>query len=91
MTLETVILNEAAAAAAVAAAETVILREVSQRKTNIVWCCLYVESKKKKETNRLIYRLEVFIDVENNLLITRGKKGEGITWETGTDIYIHYI
>ena len=47
--------------------------------------------KKKRETNRLIYRLEVVIDVENNLLITRGKKGEGITWETGTDIYIHYI
>ena len=26
-------------------------------------------------------------DVENKLLVTRGKRGEGINWEIGIDIY----
>ena len=37
-----------------------ILSEVSQRKTNMIWCCLYVESKKKKKDRReLIYKTEI--------------------------------
>ena len=36
-----------------------ILSEVTQRKTNIIWCCLYVESKKKNGTNEHIYKTEI--------------------------------
>ena len=32
---------------------------MSQRKTNIMWHCLYVKSKKKKNTNELIYKTEI--------------------------------
>ena len=38
--------------------DIVILSEVSQRRTNIVWYCLYVESK-KNGTNELIYKTEI--------------------------------
>ena len=37
--------------------EIVKLSEVSQRKTNIIWYCLYVESK-QKGTNEHIYKTE---------------------------------
>ena len=66
-----------------------ILSEVRERQ--ILYDAAYMWNLKKKDTNRLIYRSEVVIDVENNLLITRGEKGKGINWETGTDIYTHYI
>ena len=36
----------------------IILTYVSQTKTNTVWYHLYVESKKKKDTNELIYKTE---------------------------------
>ena len=39
--------------------EIIRLSEVSQRKTNIIWCHLYVESKKKKDTNELIYKTDL--------------------------------
>ena len=40
-------------------AETTILSEVSQiEKTNIIWCQLYVESK-KNDTNEFIYITEM--------------------------------
>ena len=39
--------------------EIIILSEVSQRKTNIIWYCLYVESKKENDTNKLIYKTEI--------------------------------
>ena len=71
--------------------ENVILREVNQSEKDKNYMVNYMWNLKKKDTNRLIYRSEVVIDVENNLLITRGEKGEGINWETGTDIYTHYI
>ena len=34
----------------------ITLSEVTQRKTNIIWYCLYVESKKERNTNGLIYK-----------------------------------
>ena len=39
--------------------EIIILSEVNQ--TNIIWYCLYVESKKKKkkDTNELTYKTEI--------------------------------
>ena len=33
--------------------------EWSKSETNIIWCPLYVESKKKKDTNELIYKREI--------------------------------
>ena len=36
--------------------EIIILREVSQRKKNIIWYQLCVESKKKNDTDELIYK-----------------------------------
>ena len=39
--------------------EIIILSEVNQTKTNIIWYHLYVESKKKKSTNKLIYKTEI--------------------------------
>ena len=38
--------------------EIIILSEVSQTKTNIIYC-LYVESKKKIDTNELIYKTKI--------------------------------
>ena len=31
----------------------------SQTKTNITWYCLYVESKKKNDTDELIHKIEI--------------------------------
>ena len=36
----------------------VILSKVGQRKTNMVWYCLYTESK-NKDTNELIYKTNI--------------------------------
>ena len=38
--------------------DIIILSEVRQIKTNIIWYHLYVESKKKKDTDELIYKSE---------------------------------
>ena len=51
--------------------------------------CLYVKSeKKKKGTNKLIYKRENRItDVEGKkLMITKGEVREAINWEIGIDI-----
>ena len=39
--------------------EIVILSEISQTETNIIGYHLFVESKKKKDTNELIYKAEI--------------------------------
>ena len=39
--------------------QIIILNEVSQRKTNTICYHLYVESKRKKDTNELIYKTEI--------------------------------
>ena len=38
--------------------DIIILSEVSQAKTNIIWYCLYAESK-KQDTNEHIYKTEI--------------------------------
>ena len=52
--------------------------------------CLYVKSekKKKKGTNKLIYKRENRItDIEGKkLMITKGEVREAINWEIGIDI-----
>ena len=64
--------------------EILILSEISQRKTNIIWYCLYVESK-NNGTDELIYKTEIESRMwKTNLWLPGGK---GINWEIGTDIY----
>ena len=43
----------------------------------------------KNGTNEPIY--ETVTDVENNLMVTRGRKERGINWEPGIDIYTLHI
>ena len=43
---------------------------------------------KKNDTNELIYKTETDSDLENELMVSRGKGGEGRTdWESGIDMY----
>ena len=49
--------------------------EISDRNTNIIWCHLYVESKKMVKTHFLQNRTRV-IDVQNKLIVSRGESGE---------------
>ena len=51
----------------------------SQRKTNIKCYWLYAESKKKTDTNELIYKTETLTDLKNEFMITRSKEAE-IDW-----------
>ena len=54
--------------------EIIILSEVSQ--TNIIWYHLYVESKKKIDTNELIYKIETDSQAsQTNLWLPKGKGG----------------
>ena len=56
--------------------EIIKLSEVSHTKTNIIWYCLYMESK-KNDTNKLIYKTETDSQTENKWL-SKGKGcGEG--------------
>ena len=49
----------------------------SDRERNIIWYCLYAESK-KSYINELIYKVERLTDLENGLMVTRGKdEGKG--------------
>ena len=48
--------------------------EVSQRKTNIIWYHIYVESKKKKDANKLTYKTEIDSDRENKLMVTKEER-----------------
>ena len=43
--------------------EIVILTEISQRNTNVMWYFLHVESKKKKNTNELMYKREIELHI----------------------------
>ena len=43
---------------------------------------------KKKDANELIYKANRLTDLENELMVTRGKRGGGgINWEFGIDMY----
>ena len=65
----------------------VILSEVSQRKTNMVWYCLYTESK-NKDTNELIYKTNRFTDLGNEFMVTGvWRVRERIAREFGMDMY----
>ena len=76
--------------------EMITLSEISQRKVNIIWYCLYVESK-KKETNEFIYKIEMHSHIENKHMATKGdsdREGEGrgeINLELGLTDTHHYI
>ena len=57
--------------------EIIILSEVSQtEKTNIMWYCLYVESKIWHRWTYLQNRNRL-TDIENKLMVTEGQGGEG--------------
>ena len=56
--------------------EIVILSEVSQtEKDKYHMISLICGIKKTKGTNELIYKTEIAIDVENNLVVTMGERG----------------
>ena len=55
--------------------EIVIVSEVSQRKKNIVWHSLYVESKKKWYKWTYLQKRNRLTDLENELMVARGKDG----------------
>ena len=59
--------------------EIIKLSEISQTKTNIIPYHLFVESKKKNDTNALIYKTEQnrLTDIENKVMITEGDSVEG--------------
>ena len=59
--------------------EIIILSEVRQRNTNIIWYHLYVESKKKNDTNELIYKTEMDSHThrKQKLMVTKGERGRG--------------
>ena len=68
--------------------DIVVLNEEDQTKTTIIWYRLYAESKNKWTYSQNRNRVT---DIENqnkqpNLWLP-GVKGEGINWETGTDIH----
>ena len=56
--------------------EIVILSEGSQRKTNIIWYCLHEKSKKRYKWTYLQNRSRL-TDIENRLVIAKGKGGGG--------------
>ena len=67
--------------------QIVILSELSQRKKNIIRYCLHVESK-KHGTNKFVCKTEIESQKQKTYFtVTKGKRGEGINWEIGTDIY----
>ena len=54
--------------------EIITWSEVSQRKTNIIWYNIYVDSKKKKDANKLTYKTEIDSDRENKLMVTKEER-----------------
>ena len=55
--------------------EIITLSEVSQTETNIIWYCLYVESK-ENDTDEFIYKTETYSQTEKtNLWLPKGKGG----------------
>ena len=59
--------------------EIIMRSEVSQTKTNILWYCLYVESKKNKEWYKWTHIQDRNrpTDIENKLVVTKGERGKG--------------
>ena len=53
----------------------------------VIWYHLYVGSK-NNDTNELIYKAES--DLENELMVTRGKARGEIDWEFGNSMYTLY-
>ena len=53
----------------------------------VIWYHLYVGSK-NNDTNELIYKAES--DLENELMVTRGKERGEIDWEFGNSMYTLY-
>ena len=45
---------------------------------------------KKMVQNEHIYKTNGVTEAENNLMVTRKRRGGGINWEIQIDIYIHY-
>ena len=70
--------------------EIIILNEVSQtEKDKYLVILLYAESKKKKkDTNEIIYKTERLTDLENELMVARGKAQLGSLAWTCTQCYI---
>ena len=58
----------------------VILSEIRQWKTNIIWYHLYVECKKKNDTNSLLTNRNRLTDLEKEFMITEGKAGGKRQW-----------
>ena len=50
--------------------------KVRQRKTNILWYCLYMDSK-KINTNELIQNRTIPTDIENKITVIKGEKRRG--------------
>ena len=68
--------------------EIIILSEVNQTETQTSYDITYMWNLKKNDTNELIYKTETDSDLENELMVSRGKGGEGRTdWESGIDMY----
>ena len=69
--------------------ESVILNEVSQRRRNVLWLSLYVKSKKKWYKWTYLQNRNRLSDLENKLVVSRGKDGggRGIIREFGMDVY----
>ena len=66
--------------------ESVSLSEVSQRRRNIIWCPLYLESRKK--WYKWTYLQNRLTGLENELKVAGLKDGgEGIVREFGIDMY----
>ena len=61
--------------------EIVIMSEISQRKTNIIWYCLYVESKKKNGTNKLIYKTEIKSEMQEDFSCILSLKMPETVWQ----------
>ena len=49
----------------------------SDRERQISYGIAYMQNLKKNDTNELIYKTETLTDLENELMVTRGKGGEG--------------
>ena len=64
------------------------MKQVRQRKINIIWCCLYVEYKKKRYKWTYLKIRNRVTDAKNKLLVTRVKKRGGVSWGTGIDIFV---
>ena len=57
--------------------EIIMLSEVSQRKTNIVWCHLYVESKKIVQMNLFTKQKQTHRYRKQTYGYQKGRGGEG--------------